>query len=368
MSTALTLPEGFATGPSKKFQAIPERAGLSDGIGSSYAIVGYKGKTWSLRYRGENYNFLREDGSPAGHLDVVILRTAPMKSKSYYEGGYTPGQSDGKPPTCASLDGIIPDQGVTAPQSNACAICPRNMWKVDEKGRKGRECSDYKRLAVLIMPYQTAPILGASLMEPAFLRIPPASLNDLAMFGDTMASQGYDFSSFVTRITFDPDKPHPQFVFKPLVALKDEEAEVIIPFITDAQALRVTGEDQMATGVPRLPAPAPVAQLIAPSPQATPMPPVTPPPTPPVTPTPVQSLGLVSSKSSIPQVVAPAPVGLGLVAPAQGNPSTSPPLAEAPRVQAQPVTQTPEDTGVVQSTEDIDARVARLLNAAKAAT
>ena len=31
----------------------PESESLADGIGQSYGIIGYKGKVWTLRYRGE---------------------------------------------------------------------------------------------------------------------------------------------------------------------------------------------------------------------------------------------------------------------------------------------------------------------------
>ena len=69
---------------------LPVDESLAGGIGSAYAIVGYKGKTWSLRYRSENHLFKTkvkmDDGSITEQLartiDVVILQAAPGKSKS----------------------------------------------------------------------------------------------------------------------------------------------------------------------------------------------------------------------------------------------------------------------------------------------
>ena len=63
---------------------LPVDESLAGGIGTAYAIVGYKGKTWSLRYRGETHLFKRKDGTLADHIDVVILHAAPNKSKSYF--------------------------------------------------------------------------------------------------------------------------------------------------------------------------------------------------------------------------------------------------------------------------------------------
>src|ERR1035437_9654268 len=135
--------------PASAFAGLnPQQESLSDGIGSGYAVIGYKGKGGTLRHRGERYTFVRaEDGSPAPFPDVIILRDAGHKSKSYYPS-FTDGGSDR--PICAALDGITPDADVQAKQAEACAICPPHERKTNPDGHKGRECTDYKRLAVLI--------------------------------------------------------------------------------------------------------------------------------------------------------------------------------------------------------------------------
>lgn len=221
---------------------------LADGIGQSYGVVGYKGKVWSLRVRGERHNIIRpDDGTPSSFLDVIILGQAAQKSKSFYKK-YDQDTSAGDRPICASMDGVVPDNDVTAKQSDTCALCPRNVWKTDPAtGRKGRECTDYKRLAVLVLPTQTTPILGTPLMEPVFLRVPPDSLNALAIMGDGMANQGYHYSSYITRITFDPNKAHPCMVFRPLQGLTDAEAPVILDLRQDATVGRITGGELALT-------------------------------------------------------------------------------------------------------------------------
>src|SRR5258708_5364247 len=228
----------------------PHAESLADGIGSSYGIVGYKGKVWSLRLRGESHMFVRsDDGSPLAFLDVIVLRSPPYKSKSYYPAGTFQDGQIGTRPTCAALDGLTPDIDIAAPQSTACAICPRNVFKINPEGRKTRECSDYKRLSVLILPILTKALLGAPLMEPVFLRVPAASLNDLAMLGEGMSAQGFHYSSYITRIGFNPEKPHPQMTFRALQALTDKEAPTVLAMREDQNAIRITGENEV--GKPR---------------------------------------------------------------------------------------------------------------------
>lgn len=230
----------------------PEEESLADGIGSSYGVVGYKGKVWTLRLRGETYTFTRpDDGTPAPFLDVIVLRAAGYKSKSYYpKDSFNDDTSAGSRPICSALDGVNPDSDVQEKQAPACAICPRNEWKVDANGRKGRECSDYKRLAVLILPSATKALLGSPLMEPVFLRIPAASLNDLAILGEAMTKQGFHYSTYITRIGFQLDKPHPQMTFKALQALTEKEAPVVIPMREDPQSYRITGENEVGKPKP----------------------------------------------------------------------------------------------------------------------
>lgn len=245
MGQELVVPSTFK-GPAKAFQQLAGKGdSLAVGIGQSYGVLGYKGKVWSLRYRGERKTFVRpDDGTPANYLDVIILGQAKNKSKSFF-ATYDPNSGDGGDrPLCSSIDGILPDDDVTEKQAESCAICPRNVWKTDATtGRRGRECTDYKRLAVLVLPPQTRAILGQPLMEAVFLRVPPASLNSLAIMGDTMEKQGYHFSSYITRITFDPQKSWPEMQFKPVQELTDAEAPVIFELMGDDLVKRITEGD-----------------------------------------------------------------------------------------------------------------------------
>lgn len=252
-------------GPAKAFQSLdPSSENLADGIGQSYGILNYKGKVWSIRVRGEKKTFVRpDDGTPAGYLDCIILQQAKVKSKSYFKKYDPNGSSEGERPICSSIDGIIPDADVATKQAEACAVCPKNVWKTDENGRKGRDCQDYKRLAVLLLPAVTKQMFGEALMEPVFLRVPPASLNNLALLGEQMAAQGYHFSTYVTRISFDPAESHPKMVFKAVAPLGDREAPVVIKLRNDPTAERIIGTSE----TPLLAAPVKAAEAPQPKPE-----------------------------------------------------------------------------------------------------
>ena len=354
----------------------PHAESLSDGIGSSYGVINYKGKVWSLRYRGERKVFIRpDDGSPLSYLDVVILAQGRTKSKSFFNK-YDPATSDGERPVCSSIDGVTPDADILQPQAANCALCPRNVWKVDPNtGRKGRECTDYKRLAILLLPTITAPIYGEPLMEPVFLRVPPASLNNLSLMGDSMAQQGFHYSSFITRISFDPAKAHPEMIFRPFQKLTVQEAPVVLELRSNALCGRITmGDVALPAARIHAEAIAPIARGLAPAGttptglgQAIPF-----------APTGISEDAGTQTRPTSSMAAAFAPpatlTGGPAAPPASGLPSTS--FSEsggAPNVStpqqtpqsqtiAAPAPQTVADTGEPQESDaDIDARVAALL-------
>lgn len=403
MGQEVVLPGTFK-GPAKAFAALAgQTESLSVGIGQSYAVLGYKGKVWSLRYRGERKAFVRlDDGTPANYLDVIILGQAKSKSKSFFQK-YDPNSGDGGDrPLCSSIDGIMPDADVTAPQSSTCALCPRNVWKTDpQTGRRGRECQDYKRLAVMVLPPQTKAILGQALMEPVFLRVPPASLNSLSIMGDALEKQGYPFFSVIVRITFDPNKSWPEMVFRPIQELTDAEAPVILEMMGDPLVERITvgdptrrnnGEEgstvqvippqqaqppQPQAGVPLSPLPS--ASGLATQPQPAPQPPppafsttaapeAAPPPTlqsvasaPPVTTLGGQQTSPVSTGLNAPPAASPLPT-------ANASPPSSPDTgilsggANGVIPAPQPSDGVIPDAGVAGETDaDLDARIASVL-------
>jgi hypothetical protein len=147
------------------------------------------------------------------------------------------------------LDGVKPDSDVQDKQADLCALCPRNEWYTNDKGKKTQDCADYKRLAVLVLPQITTAMFGVPILEPTFLRVPGGSLRDMKAFDDTKAAEGWHYSSYITRISFDPRESYPKFVWKALAPIRDEEfAKIVLELREDAVAKRITGEELAGRG------------------------------------------------------------------------------------------------------------------------
>ena len=178
--------------------------------GGGFPTVSIKGKVFTLKRGDEKTLITNADDEPARSLEVVILKAGPAGdklAKVYYKSGYTEG-SDAKP-LCYSNDGIAPSINATEPQCKTCAACPQNVWgsHVSEDGKKGKACSDSKRLAI-------AP--AGQINDPMLMRVPAASLKALTAFGQQLAKRGVPYQAVVAKIGFDYSVAHPALTFKPV--------------------------------------------------------------------------------------------------------------------------------------------------------
>lgn len=242
MSTEL-IPQNFGQ-VSTRFQNLPVEDDLSSGIQSSFGLIGYKGKVWSIRYRGDEMQLMREDGDgPKSSIEVVILKSSKSISKIWYEQGYVEGSNAA--PDCFSNNGVTPDPTSTKIQSESCAMCPHNQWgsRITPAGKQGKACSDSKRTAVV----PVADINNEMFGGPMLLRVPAASLQDLAMYGQKMQQMGYPYYAIATRIQFDPAESFPKFKISAIRPLSDEEADLVISLRDGHQVERILSESEFAT-------------------------------------------------------------------------------------------------------------------------
>ncbi len=349
MGQELVIPNwAKAAKPAAVFSSLnPADDSLSDGIGQSYPVVGYKGKVWSLRYRGERKNFVLADNpqQTSNYIDVIILGQAKQKSKSYYKA--YDAAAEGTRPICSSIDGVTPDPDVTQRQCETCILCPRNEWKTNPAtGKKGRDCSDYKRLAVLILPTQTQPLFGSPVLEPAFLRVPAGSLNSLSIMGDSMNGQGFHYSTYITRISFDPNESHPKMIFTPEQGLTDAEGPVVMQMRSDLNVDRIINGGFVDNGGPRMvpagstPTGLTIDNVLANQPAQSP------PPPPPPQQAPLLNLSALSAQP---------PQGTGLTM-----------LTASPPTQPSQTPANGGDTGTPDaSDDDLDASIAKMLSGVK---
>lgn len=120
-------------------------------------------------------------------------------------------------------------------QCETCAACPNNVWgsKISPQGKKTKLCGDNRRVAVVPLGEITNEAMGG----PMLLRVPAASLADLATYGKGMAAKGFPYNAIGTRIGFDLNASYPKLTFKPIRKLSDEElAEVAAHFQGEALA------------------------------------------------------------------------------------------------------------------------------------
>ncbi len=276
MANELSLPQGFGAVSSVFGGASKTNDELGAGVASSYGVVGYKGKVWSIRYQGNEEIVMREDGDgPKNSIEVVVVKASPAISKIFYKGGYVEGSNAA--PDCWSADGVKPDGGVQNKVASTCAACPMNAWgsRVTDAGKQGKACADSRRVAVVPVADMDNELFGG----PLLLRIPAASLKDLKAYGDLLNSYQYPYYACATRIAFDPKEAYPKFVFSAIRPLSDAEAQKVMSLRDDKRVSAVLSEtaearaqgvqQEEAKAVPASPfeqmTPAPVAQVSAPA-------------------------------------------------------------------------------------------------------
>src|SRR6266576_340479 len=223
-----------------KFRHLNPIHNLTDSItAGNFHSIRTKGKTWKLQTGGETYSYIRpEDGDPLPNLDVVILNIhpGPANSRVFYPGAYQEDQTNA--PTCASLDGVVPDPGGPSRQHKTCNGCPNDQWKPN---RGGKDC---RRAAIVPLPYmQTRPPLPKAMDEPVFFKVPPGSLKVFKAYCDDLQRRGAHFASVITRISFNPEKQF-EMVFKFLKPLTDGDANLILPLIEDPATKNIIGSMQ----------------------------------------------------------------------------------------------------------------------------
>lgn len=212
---------------SSKFGELVAETGddLSGGVSGSYAIISIKGSRFSLKYKGDMTVVTNPDnGDPVGSLELVLVKSNPFLTKQFYAKGYVEG--DSSPPDCFSIDGKTPSAGSPSVQHSNCATCPQNTFsKINEKtGKKAKPCQDNRKMAVLPLSDLKNELFGG----PMLMRVPAASLGDLATFGATLKARGYAYNSVAVRVSFDLTVSYPKLVLKAIRPLTDEEADIVI--------------------------------------------------------------------------------------------------------------------------------------------
>jgi hypothetical protein len=230
----------FAGGkvPAALRDVMTEADDLSAGVTGGFAVMSFKGSRWKIKYQGEEHPILNSDGDPVASLEAVILKANPHITKNYYATGYTEGAAEA--PDCFSLDGLRPDPSVEEPQADTCARCPKNVFgsRITPAGKKAKACQDNRRLAIV----PAADLTNETFGGPMLLRIPAASLAELAMMGKNLKARGFPYNAVTVRIGFDIDASYPKLTFRPIRPLTDEEAVQVRELLHDDKLERILAE------------------------------------------------------------------------------------------------------------------------------
>lgn len=191
-------------------------AAAQNGLTAAFAVIGYKGKNWRIKHRGED-ELVMSGGVPVPVLNVIIVGVSPNISKQFYEKKYTEG--DDGAPDCFSIDGVTPDAASPKKQCASCAACPMNAWgsRVTEAGKKAKACQDSRRIAVV----PSGDVLNEGYGGPMLLRIPPTSLNNLAAMTRELTRYGAQPFMVETQLGFDFNVAYPMLTFKPTGWVQD---------------------------------------------------------------------------------------------------------------------------------------------------
>ena len=188
---------------------------------SGFPVISLQGKRFTIQ-RGDTSETImspHDPDTPAGSVELVILRTHKGVARTYYAKAWQPDSVD--KPACYSNDGVAPAADAESPQSLKCATCPHSQWgsRITDNGKKAKACSEVKRLAV------ASPTL---LNDPMLLRLPPTSLKPWDQYLDMLHKRGgFRPAQVVTKIGFDREVVHQQLTFKPVALVSEEMARQI---------------------------------------------------------------------------------------------------------------------------------------------
>lgn len=232
----------------EQFNALVGADDLDAGVSSGFPVMSIRGAKWRIVSNGEEHPvYMPGTKDLAPSVKVVILKANAAVSKTYYAGAYVEGSDSA--PDCYSNDGVAPAADSPNPQCATCAACPQNVWgsKISPNGSKIKACADVRRVAIL-----PADDLNFS---PILLRIPAASLGDLAAYGKALKQRKIPYSAVVTKLSFDPDASYPKIMFQFERVLTADEMTLVASRITDPVVDDILGVTTRGAA-PAAPAPA----------------------------------------------------------------------------------------------------------------
>jgi hypothetical protein len=171
------------------------------------------------------------------NLDVVVL-TASKVGRAFYAEKWAE-DSTAVAPTCWSVDGDLPAEGVPDDQRQAskCNECPQNIKGSAEGDR--RACKFNQRVAVLLEE-EIAEKKVYQLQVPAksIFGDPENGNYPLQAYARFLAGHKTPVSAIVTKMSFDTNSATPKLFFKAVRPLTGPELAVVVEMQKHEDALK----------------------------------------------------------------------------------------------------------------------------------
>lgn len=206
---------------------------LMEAVGTALNRIGTKGSRFRQIVRGVEEGVWEEN-----YLDVIIVGAMETVSRRFYPSTYQQG-GDNAPPTCYSVDGVVPAPDVKQKQADKCQQCPQNIKgsKTSDNGVKAKACSYFRRLVVMLAGdpegiIYRLDVTAMGLFGESHEKEQRYALND---YSKALANRHMDAGAVVTRLSFDTDQSVPKLLFQPLRYISEQDVVCI-------NAIHGTGE------------------------------------------------------------------------------------------------------------------------------
>ena len=120
-------------------------------------------------------------------VDCVVVGS--VFENQWYKAKYDP--NNPSPPHCYAIaeddDDLKPHPESAEPQVPSCAECPKNAWKSDPGGGKGKACKNTRRLAIIAAPDATT-VEAVQKAEFAVAKLPVTSVKNWSTYASQIAN------------------------------------------------------------------------------------------------------------------------------------------------------------------------------------
>lgn len=190
----------------------------------------------SIQIAGKS--FKTPDGTiHTGPMQVIVVDYRNFNR--YFTAAYNPNALQGAKCFAVSKDvnAMEPDESVSHPEAENCAVCKQNQWGSALNGGKGKACRNQVRLAVIPPNFDDED-------EPMMITMSPTALKSWTSLVTKLSGINKLPIEVVTEISFDPVSTYPTLRFREVAALDDERLSAAWALRSKAQVMLESAPSQ----------------------------------------------------------------------------------------------------------------------------